>query len=87
MEAAQEKTEQKQPAEKSKREAVIDIKHLKKSFGSKDVLTDITLTVNRGENVVILGRSGTGKSVTIQCLVGLLKPDGGTLTVLGEEVA
>lgn len=86
MEAAQEKTEQKQPAEKSKRETVIDIKHLKKSFGSKDVLTDITLSVHRGENVVILGRSGTGKSVTIQCIVGLLKPDGGTLTVLGEDV-
>ncbi len=87
MEAAQEIMEQKKPAEKNKKEVVIEIEHLKKSFGKKDVLTDITLTVNRGENVVILGRSGMGKSVTIQCVVGLLKPDGGTLKVLGEEVA
>jgi len=77
--------QEKRPANKS--EAVITIKGLKKSFGKKDVLKDITLTVNRGENVVILGRSGTGKSVTIQCIVGLLMPDGGTLKVLGDEVS
>ena len=77
--------QEKRPA--NKKEAVIAIKGLKKSFGKKDVLKDINLTVNRGENVVILGRSGTGKSVTIQCIVGLLTPDGGTLKVLGDEVA
>jgi phospholipid/cholesterol/gamma-HCH transport system ATP-binding protein len=77
--------QQKRPT--AKNEAVIAIKGLKKSFGKKDVLKDITLTVNRGENVVILGRSGTGKSVTIQCIVGLLTPDGGTLKVFGDEVA
>jgi phospholipid/cholesterol/gamma-HCH transport system ATP-binding protein len=71
----------------SKGETVIHIKGLKKSFGSKDVLKDINLDVKRGENVVVLGKSGQGKSVTIQCIVGMLVPDGGSLTVFGDEVA
>jgi phospholipid/cholesterol/gamma-HCH transport system ATP-binding protein len=70
-----------------KNEVIIEINNLKKSFGSKDVLTDINLTVHRGENVVVLGRSGQGKSVTIQCIVGMLIPDAGSLKVFGEEVA
>jgi phospholipid/cholesterol/gamma-HCH transport system ATP-binding protein len=70
-----------------KNEKVIVIKGLKKSFGTKDVLKNINLEVKRGENVVVLGRSGQGKSVMIQCIVGLLMPDGGTLKVLGDEVA
>lgn len=70
-----------------KNEKVIVVKGLKKSFGAKDVLKDINLEVKRGENVVVLGRSGQGKSVMIQCIVGLLKPDGGILKVLGDEVA
>jgi phospholipid/cholesterol/gamma-HCH transport system ATP-binding protein len=69
-----------------KNEVVIEIKNLKKSFGSKDVLKNITLDVHRGENVVVLGRSGQGKSVTIQCIVGMLTPDGGTLKVFGEDI-
>lgn len=77
---------EKKPAE-SKRETVISIKGLKKSFGSNDVLKNINLEVHKGENVVILGRSGTGKSVTIQCIVGMLKPDDGSVKVFGEEVA
>ncbi len=72
---------------KSVEEVVIAIKGLKKSFGEKDVLRDINLELKRSENVVVLGRSGTGKSVTIQCIVGLLKPDGGSLKVFGDEVA
>lgn len=72
---------------KSREEIVIAIKGLKKSFGKKDVLKDINLEVKKGENVVILGRSGTGKSVTIQCIVGLLKQDEGSLKVFGDEVA
>jgi phospholipid/cholesterol/gamma-HCH transport system ATP-binding protein len=79
------KEENSQP--KNRREVVIAIKGLKKSFGTKHVLKDINLEVNRGENVVILGRSGTGKSVTIQCIVGLLRQDEGSLKVFGEEVA
>jgi phospholipid/cholesterol/gamma-HCH transport system ATP-binding protein len=70
-----------------KQELVIEIKGLQKSFGEKQVLKNINLELKRGENVVVLGRSGTGKSVTIQCIIGLLKPDGGTLKVFGDEVA
>jgi phospholipid/cholesterol/gamma-HCH transport system ATP-binding protein len=79
--------EHKKQTPKPKGEVVINIKGLKKSFGKKIVLTDITLDVHKGENVVILGKSGTGKSVTIECIVGLLKPDGGTLKVFNDEVA
>lgn len=71
---------------KTPKEVVIDIKGLKKSFGDKDVLKDINLTVHRGENVVVLGRSGEGKSVTIQCIIGMLTPDAGSLKVLGKDV-
>ena len=67
-------------------EIVIQIKGLKKNFGSKQVLKNINLEVHKGENVVVLGRSGQGKSVTIKCIVGLLRPDGGTLMVLGKEI-
>ena len=86
MNPVKENTLQKDDA-KSKKEVVIAIKGLKKSFGEKDVLKDINLELKRSENVVVLGRSGTGKSVTIQCIVGLLKPDGGSLKVFGDEVA
>jgi phospholipid/cholesterol/gamma-HCH transport system ATP-binding protein len=71
----------------SRGEVVIAIKGLKKSFGKKDVLKDINLELKRGENIVVLGRSGTGKSVAIECIVGLLNPDGGSLKVFGNEVA
>src|ERR1700712_5708640 len=83
---AQEIRTDKRPAHDN-RETVICITGLKKSFGSKDVLKNINLELKKGENLVILGRSGTGKSVTIQCIVGLLKQDGGSLTVFSEEVA
>jgi phospholipid/cholesterol/gamma-HCH transport system ATP-binding protein len=75
----------KKPGDKN--EVVIAIKHLKKSFGNNDVLKDINLEVKRGENVVVLGKSGQGKSVTIQCIVGMLMPDKGSLKVLGNDVA
>lgn len=68
-------------------EQVIEIKGLKKSFNGNQVLTNINLTVNRGENVVILGKSGEGKSVTIKCIAGLLKQDEGSLKVFGDEVS
>ena len=68
-------------------EVVVAIKGLKKSFGTKEVLKNINLDLKRGESVVVLGRSGMGKSVTIQCIVGMLKPDGGSLKVFGDEVA
>jgi phospholipid/cholesterol/gamma-HCH transport system ATP-binding protein len=79
--------EDKKEAAKPKEEVVIAIKGLKKSFGKKEVLTNINIDIHRGENVVVLGKSGQGKSVTIQCIVGLLVPDEGSLKVLGDEVA
>ncbi|MDB5144063.1 MAG: ATP-binding cassette protein [Mucilaginibacter sp.] len=87
MEEGDKNIEKKSKSSASKVETVIHIKGLKKSFGSKEVLKNINLDVKRGENVVIMGKSGTGKSVTIQCIVGMLTPDGGELTVFGEEVA
>lgn len=66
--------------------AVIDIKNLEKSFGDYDVLKGINLEVYQGENVVVLGRSGTGKSVLIKIISGLLSPDAGTVNVLGQDV-
>ncbi|UFH52292.1 ABC transporter ATP-binding protein [Spirosoma sp. KNUC1025] len=69
-----------------KTEPVISIKGLKKSFGSLHVLRGVDLEVNRGENMVVLGRSGTGKSVLIKIMVGLLKPDAGKVIVLGQDV-
>src|SRR3954451_15015765 len=67
-------------------EVVIRIRGLEKSFGTNKVLRGIDLDVHKGENVVVLGRSGTGKSVLIKIISGLLKPDKGTVNVLGEEV-
>ncbi len=67
-------------------ELVISIKDLYKSFGNNHVLQGINLDVFRKENVVVLGRSGTGKSVLIKIVCGLLKPDSGMVNVLGHEV-
>jgi len=87
MEDKDKRAAQKRKSPADKEEIIIHIKDLKKSFGSNEVLKHITLDVKRGENVVILGKSGMGKSVTIQCIVGMLTPDGGELTVFGEDVA
>jgi phospholipid/cholesterol/gamma-HCH transport system ATP-binding protein len=65
---------------------VIEIKNLKKSFGNQDVLKDISLKLFNGENLVVLGKSGSGKSVLIKCIVGLLDSDGGTITVFDKDV-
>jgi phospholipid/cholesterol/gamma-HCH transport system ATP-binding protein len=67
-------------------EKAISIKGLYKSFGDLHVLKGIDLDVHKGENVVVLGKSGTGKSVLIKILVGLLKPDAGVVEVLGKQV-
>jgi len=71
----------------SNHEVVVDIEHISKSFGTNEVLKDINLKLKRGENVVVLGKSGQGKSVTIQCIVGLLTPDEGVVKVFGDDVA
>ena len=67
--------------------AVISIKGLQKSFGSMSILRGVDLEVYQGENLVVLGRSGTGKSVLIKIISGLLLPDRGQVMVLGKEVA
>lgn len=69
-----------------KSKVVIAIRDLHKSFGSNHVLRGINLDVYQGENIVVLGRSGTGKSVLIKIIAGLLKPDKGTVNVLGRNV-
>jgi len=66
---------------------VIEIAHLKKSFGSQQVLKDVSLTLINGENLVVLGKSGSGKSVLIKCIVRLLDPDAGTINILGENIS
>jgi phospholipid/cholesterol/gamma-HCH transport system ATP-binding protein len=70
----------------STEEKVISIRGLYKSFGENHVLRGVDLDVHRRENVVVLGRSGTGKSVLIKIIAGLLKPDAGEVLVLGKEV-
>jgi phospholipid/cholesterol/gamma-HCH transport system ATP-binding protein len=66
---------------------VIIIKDLKKSFGDLDVLKGVDLTLYKGENLVVLGRSGTGKSVLIKIISGLLAPDEGYINVLGCDMS
>jgi phospholipid/cholesterol/gamma-HCH transport system ATP-binding protein len=59
---------------------------LYKSFGENKVLVDFNFTLHKGENVVVLGKSGSGKSVLIKCIIGLLNPDEGEITVFNEHV-
>lgn len=66
--------------------AVVVIRDLYKAFGSNAVLCGVDLNLFHGENLVVLGKSGTGKSVLIKIISGLLKPDRGTVNVLGKEV-
>src|SRR5687768_15426201 len=65
---------------------VITIKGLTKAFDDYEVLKGVDLELNKGENLVVLGRSGTGKSVLIKIISGLLRPDSGYVNVLGQEV-
>ncbi|WP_298393662.1 ABC transporter ATP-binding protein [Flavobacterium sp.] len=69
-----------------KEQPIIAIKNLYKSFGNHKVLRGINLTVNKGDALVILGRSGSGKSVTIECIVGLIEADKGTIEVFGTDI-
>ena len=65
---------------------VVELRDVTKSFGSKRVLDEVSLTVARGHGVCILGRSGTGKSVTLKHIVGLVKPDAGRVFVEGQDI-
>jgi phospholipid/cholesterol/gamma-HCH transport system ATP-binding protein len=65
---------------------VIEISELRKSFGNLEILKGISLKLNQGENLVVLGKSGTGKSVLIKCIVGLLQADSGVINVFGKNI-
>ncbi len=66
---------------------VLKIKDLKKSFGSNHVLNGFTMELFEGENLVIMGKSGSGKSVMIKCLVGLMEADSGDIEIMGRNIA
>ena len=65
---------------------VIEIKEIYKAFGKNEVLKGVTFSVNKGENLVVLGKSGSGKSIAIKCLVGLVEVDKGEINVFGTDI-
>lgn len=65
---------------------VVEMERLQKSFGDNEVLKDISLTIHKGETVVVLGKSGSGKSVLIKCMVRLLDADEGKVSILGSDI-
>lgn len=67
-------------------EKVISIRGLYKAFGNNKVLNGFNLELGRGENLAVLGKSGSGKSVLIKCIIGLLDPDAGSIEVLGQSI-
>ena len=67
-------------------EPVISIKGLCKCFGEKQILKDVNLELRKAENLVILGKSGSGKSTIIKCMVGLTAPDSGNICILGKDM-
>jgi len=72
--------------ESEKANYAIEIHELRKSFGSNHVINGFNLSVKAGENVAVLGQSGSGKSVLIKCVIGLIKADSGRITVLGQNI-
>src|SRR6266699_2533889 len=65
---------------------MIEVRDLKKSFGSNRILDGVSFRIEKGESVVIIGRSGGGKSVLLKHLIGLLQPDGGRVLIAGEDI-
>lgn len=65
---------------------MIELKNIKKSFGDKKVLNGVNLTINKGETLVVIGKSGCGKSVLLKHIVGLLKPDEGDIIIEGQSI-
>lgn len=73
-------------SKKDPKEVMIHIEGLYKSFGENHVLNGFNMKLFKGENLVVMGKSGSGKSVMIKCLVGLMKPDSGHISVMGNEI-
>src|SRR5580704_14242647 len=73
-------------AEKDSNAPAVAVEDLHKSFGSQKVLDGITLKVSRGETLAVLGRSGTGKSVLLRIIIGLQKPDSGSVRIQGQDI-
>jgi phospholipid/cholesterol/gamma-HCH transport system ATP-binding protein len=67
-------------------DSVMEIKNLSKAFGSNAVLKGFSLTIRKGETLAVLGKSGSGKSVLIKCIIGLINPDAGRITVFDQDV-
>lgn len=76
-----------QLTEEDNGQPVVAVKNLRKSFGSHRVLNGVSLSVNRGETLAVLGRSGTGKSVLLRLIIGLEMPDSGSICIHGQEIA
>lgn len=74
------------PPHQKTNEQVIEIHNLKKKFGEQEILKNVSLALNKTENLVVLGKSGSGKSVLIKCIVGLLTHDSGSIQVLGKNL-
>jgi len=68
-------------------EPIVAVKELQKSYGSRRVLNGISLCVNRGETLAVLGRSGTGKSVLLRLIIGLEPPDSGSVCIFGQDIS
>lgn len=71
----------------NKSEQIIDIIDLRKSYGDNHVLNGFNMNLSKGENLVIMGKSGSGKSVMIKCLIGLEEPDSGSIIVMGKDIS
>ncbi|WP_308992853.1 ATP-binding cassette domain-containing protein [Mariniflexile litorale] len=70
----------------SNQEIVLEIKNLHKSFGDNHVLKGFNMQLHQGENLVIMGKSGSGKSVMIKCLVGLIEADSGSISLMHKDI-
>src|SRR6202522_4329636 len=66
--------------------SAVAVENLNKSFGAQKVLNGVSLSVDRGKTLAVLGRSGTGKSVLLRVIIGLAKPDSGSVRIFGQEI-
>ena len=86
MDAAQQIATQPPTAGEGENAPAVAVEDLHKSFGTQNVLNGVSLNVNRGETLAVLGRSGTGKSVLLRIIIGLQKPDSGSVRIHGQEI-